>query len=72
MASPATNGNPWRTTSAALSLFLLAVASMWGMVSVHAEHPHKDAVGRPEYDAFRGTVQAQLERIEAKLDKALE
>lgn len=62
------NGNPWKAAAAALAFFLLCTGAVWGMIDAHADHPHKDAVSRPELVLLL----QRLDRIESKLDQALQ
>ncbi len=66
------NGTTWKIATGALTLFLVTTGAMWGMVSVHADTPHEDALTRPEFGMFKDTVDRRLERIENKLDRLLE
>jgi len=65
------NGTVWKLTTGALALFLVTTGAMWGMVSIHADSPHKNALARPEFDMFRDSVEGRLQRIESKVDALL-
>ena len=62
----------WKIATAATTLVLLCTGVMWGMISAHADHPHRDSTPRTEFDLFHDTIEHRLERIERKVDLLLE
>lgn len=62
----------WKFATGALTLFLITTGALWGMISVHADTPHKEAVARPEFKLLKEGVHSRLDRIESKLDRLLE
>lgn len=71
MPGPDVNGT-WKIATGVMALLLACSASMWAMISVHADHPHAGSVPRAEYEAMSDTVEQRLGRIERKLDELLE
>ncbi len=61
----------WKVATGALVLFVASTGAMWGMVSVHADHPHKDSVSRTEFTMSQDSIERRLARIESKLDQVL-
>ena len=62
---------PWKFATAVLAVFLTTTAAMWGMITAHAESPHRNAVQQREFDTQNVYINQRLERIESKLDTIL-
>lgn len=65
--------DPPKQMAALVVLFVLLAGAVWGMVTVHAGTPaHWGALTTAEFSQFEKHVEGSLERIEGKLDAALE
>ena len=58
----------WQLAVAVTGSLILGLAAMWGMIQTHADTTHAGAVTVREFSDMK----QRLERIEDKLDRALE
>ena len=61
-----------------LATLLISMGAMWGMVTVHAEHPHNGVVTEKVFTGHQSftnrsfdAIEARLNAIDAKLDQVL-
>lgn len=50
-----------------IAFFILVVGSIWAMISVHAQTPHKDAVDKDEF----ALVLRELDGMNRRLDRLM-
>ncbi len=51
---------------------VLCGGAMWGMIEVHAQHPHEGSVSRDEIDGLRRLIQQEHESIRREIRLVLD
>jgi hypothetical protein len=52
---------------ACLTTFLLCTGSVWGMITVHAENPHRAAVSEDRFSDYKEYLEEHFDAIERDL-----